>query len=432
LEDDKDLRKTAITGQLSHDLSLSVASRNFEGLELRDHLRALTQWMLRDDLAKRGESAAALGAYREWVRWKDWYIGKEKDVPNLLHGDWEVLLDRLCEGNFDLADALFTSFEYGLKPTLSHRYLAFLQPKLGIPLILTTNFDSFMERALSNEGNEPKVFDVHRDAQLPDPELVRRQLSVLKLHGSAYGLRLGERLKYPLEAQARSDVLRYLPQDTLLLVMGFSGSERRIMQMLKLIVQEAPKDAQKRLVWIQGPGPTGPMFEELRCETGMKWCKIRHLDSFLQELYFNIAGSYQSSPRPYTALPGHTETGLVPVDNDIVPAAKPQDQSSEAAMATLAKLETKEGRIIKTELAATLERKIERQELRRPVHLFFAQQGKHKPSSSWASLIGTQFTDPLEYDYKIIAIDLENHRKRAINYTLKFYGQNNSRSIRIS
>lgn len=398
-KNDKDRDEPILRDLLSRDITQNGGQKR---LDLRDHLRALTQWMLRDDLAKRNESAAALGALREWLRWKDWYFGKEEAEPRLLHGDWEILLDRLCEGNFDLADALFTSFEQGLKPTLSHRYLAFLQPKLGIPLILTTNFDSFMERALRGEGTEPKVFDVHRDAQLPDPELVRRQPSVLKLHGSAYGLRLGERLKYPLEAQARSSVLRFLPPDALLLVMGFSGSERRIMQMLQLIAQNTPKDARKRLIWVQGPGEPGPLFQELRCEPGMKWCRIRHLDSFLQELYFHIAGSYQSSSRPYTALPGHTETGQVSGKSDEAPGAKAEERSSGIAGTANETPKAPEESVPETLAAA---RAVER----RPVHIFLADQGENKPSSSWASLAGTRFTDPLEYDYKIIAIDLENH-----------------------
>src|SRR5262249_8303309 len=136
---------------------------------------AIVQWVLRQDLADR-ETGSSEATQREWRRWKAWYHGDSTiKEPELLYGDWEALLDRLCEGNFDLTDVLFTSFEVGRNPTISHRYLAFLQRKLGIPLILTTNFDSLLERAFHQEGIFPKVFDVHRDAELPDAALVRRQ-----------------------------------------------------------------------------------------------------------------------------------------------------------------------------------------------------------------------------------------------------------------
>ncbi len=142
-------------------------SNNKLFLSFRDHLRAIIQWTLRKELAER-EGGTTKAMATEWINWKKHYFNIRDilEEPELLYGDWEILLDRLCEGNFNLADALFTSFGYGLKPTLSHRYLAFIQPKLGIPLILTTNFDSFLEQALDNEGIPPKVFDVHRDAEL--------------------------------------------------------------------------------------------------------------------------------------------------------------------------------------------------------------------------------------------------------------------------
>src|SRR6185295_11137116 len=111
------------------------------------------------------------------------------------YGDWDEMLYRMCEGSLDLVDSLFMSFERGRYPTLAHRYLAFLIDKLSIPLVFTTNFDSFLEQSMHEEGILHRPFDVHRDAALPHESLVARQTSVLKLHGSAYGLRVGERLK---------------------------------------------------------------------------------------------------------------------------------------------------------------------------------------------------------------------------------------------
>lgn len=294
---------------------------DLQQLEERDHLIALVQWNLRREQEQRDEGTA-IGIASEWERWKKWRIGEEVinnlDQPSLLYGDWEMLLDKLCEGDFGLVDRLFYEFEKGLFPAQAHRLLALLQPKLGIPLVLTTNFDSFLERAFTEEGLTPRVFDIHKNAELPDPILVERQLSLLKLHGSAYGLRIGERLRNKLETDAGDYIKRYLPQNALILVLGFSGSERRMMQLLQSIV-ENPNDEFKRprLIWLQGPGNPGPLYEELTTRESqekefkkIRSCRIKHADTFLQELYFKLASSHQASTKIYLSQPRQYLTEL--------------------------------------------------------------------------------------------------------------------------
>ena len=381
---------------LSNDITKRpIGNTETYQLEFRDHLDAIVQWTLRQELAQR-EYGTRHATLKEWLQWKRWYHHADTNVkvesdskdfrPNLLFGDWEMLLDKLCEGNFDLADTLFNEFEKGLSPALSHRLLAFLQPKLGMPLLLTTNFDSLLECAFSGEGLKPKVFDVHRDVQLPTPDLVHQQLSILKLHGSAFGLRFGERLKHKLETDTRNNALQYLPKNALVLVLGFSGSERRMMQMLQAFAEsEGSKSCRPRLIWIQGPGDPGPLFDELMSGSPerVKWCRVRHADTFLQELYFKIANSHQSSFKSYSSLPGQlrmTELTLELKNN------KPNIES-----------------ILK----------------RRPVQFFVAKNAFvaikkadeiKVPSGSWATLAAVAFTHSLDTSYSVIWIDLENHQ----------------------
>ncbi len=383
---------TELPDLLSNDISNSLitSSKEEPPLDLRDHLHAIVQWtLLRQELAQR-EYGATEGVLQEWLDWKQWHYNFEKEKkrqPDLLFGDWEMLLDKLCEGNFDLADTLFNEFEKGLIPALSHRLLAFLQPKIGMPLVLTTNFDSLLEQVFKEEGLNPKVFDVHRDVELPSPSLVRSQLSILKLHGSAYGLRFGERLKQQLDTDTRNSFLQYLPKNALIIVLGFSGSERRMMQMLQAFVQNSDLDiCEPKLIWIQGPGNPGPLFNELikgRPEK-VQWCRVRHADTFLQELYFKIANSHQSSSKSYSSLPGQL-------------------------------------RMTELKLELPLEKNKNHPESlnRCPVQCFVAnyknfgviQGDKIKiPSGSWATLAGVAFTHSLDPSYSIIWIDLENHQ----------------------
>ena len=349
-------------------------------LELRDHIRAIVQWSLRKELAER-ESGTTRALLDEWLQWKHYYFQdteKNTKPPKLLHGDWEMLLDRLCEGNFDLADTLFNSFEYGLAPTISHRYLAFLQPKLGMPLLLTTNFDSLLEHAFQEEGVPTKVFDIHRNAELPNPTLVCSQPtrpSLLKLHGSAYGLRFGERLKNPLEIDDRNNTLGYIPNDALVLVMGFNGSERRIMQMLYAIARKKSKTSTTpQLIWIQGPGDKSPLFKELIQDSNesIQYCEVRHIDTFLMELYFHITiNSYQSSCNSYPTIPNRPLT---------------------------TELEVPRPNILK-----------EKKEARLPVQICLPSDDPNACSSNSSSLDAIAFTNSLDNGYTIIWVDLVNH-----------------------
>jgi hypothetical protein len=169
-----DLLANDITIQTPHLLhssrKIKFKNKQDEPLAFRDHQLAIVQWILRKEFAER-ENGTAKPLFYRWLRWKRCYFDHDEETEKnmeeveLLYGDWEVLLDRLCEGNFNLVDTLFSSFEKGLNPTMSHRFLAFLKPKLGMPVILTTNFDSLLERAFQDEEITSKVFDIHRDAQ---------------------------------------------------------------------------------------------------------------------------------------------------------------------------------------------------------------------------------------------------------------------------
>jgi hypothetical protein len=369
---------------LSRDICPSFYSGNAEEspkvitLDLRDHLRAIAQWGLRRDLRLR-EIGISNAVLREWLQWKKWYASSRDapaTQPELLYGDWESLLDRLCEGDFDLVDSLFASFEEGRSPTTAHRFLTFLRSSVDIPLILSTNFDSLLERAFHDGGMVPKVFDVHRDAGLPDADLVRRGFSLLKLHGSSYGLRLGERLRSPFERDAQADVVRYLPDNALVVVLGFSGSERRIMQLLQTIA--TPRDI-FRILWLKGPGTISIPLRQLlhECGQAVQLCEINDAGAFLQDWYFAYAQGYQSSSVSYPVLGG-----------------QPVRSNTNEMIVSVA--------LHRTEL---------RSEFRKPVQLFVRDTtDKHNPSvSSCATLAAADFVAHLGYRYHPIWIDLESH-----------------------
>ena len=155
---------------------------------------------------------------------------------------WRPFLRWVTDRRAEYVDSLFQMLNRGRTPGNSHRFLAFLTRLMGWRLILTTNFDDLIERAMRSEGLSPMVFDVWRQAELPDAALVSGSLSVVKLHGSAYGLRVGESLDDPLTEPESTKLLGYFPKDALLLVIGYGGYDRRIMDLVKAVLKRQNKE----------------------------------------------------------------------------------------------------------------------------------------------------------------------------------------------
>src|ERR1700680_1202172 len=117
---------------------------------------------------------------------------------------WKILLTHLTRSSPDLVDRLFHRLPHDREPAPALRYLAFLTPVLRVRLFLTINFDTLLEDALRVEGYKPTVYQVANGLSLPHFKLVQESLSVVKLHGSAYGLLVGDKLDSPLDEETRA------------------------------------------------------------------------------------------------------------------------------------------------------------------------------------------------------------------------------------
>ncbi len=186
----------------------------------------------------------------------------------------------------EYVDSLFQMLNRGRTPGNSHRFLAFLTRLMGWRLILTTNFDDLIERAMRSEGLSPMVFDVWRQAELPDKSLVSGGLSVVKLHGSAYGLRVGESLDDPLADHESAKLRGYLPKDALLLVIGYGGHDRRIMDLVAAVLQRQREE---------GTPPPHVLWThvEMRCPG--------HINNFAKDFNEHSASADPANPAMITA-----------------------------------------------------------------------------------------------------------------------------------
>jgi hypothetical protein len=206
---------------------------------------------------------------------------------------WKGLLAALTRSDPDLVDALFQRLVTRRRPGSSHRFLALLTPQLRVRLILTLNFDQLIESALRLEGFRPAIYGVAGGAPLPHPALVQEDLSVVKLHGSAFGLLVGEQLDRPVDRETLARFRDYLPDEPVLLVLGVSGWDQRVIDMLDLVAEKHGD-----ILWLHFE-PDGPPTPVRRLERSkLQAVRVQNPGAFLQELYRHRSLSHPSCGRP--------------------------------------------------------------------------------------------------------------------------------------
>lgn len=296
----------------------------FERLDqgFADGLRSLQHCISRveEEAARRtvpeaSSSADPCGALVE--RWQALHRENpgQVEVPSLLasshwdlRGDyWKGLLSHLTRSNPDYVDTLFQQLVQRHRPGTAHRYLAFLTGVFRLRVFMTTNFDSLLEDSLRMEGVQPAVYEALEGYPLPHPSLVHNEVSVIKLHGGAFGLRVGEQLNRPLDEESRARLKAYLPANPVLLVMGLGGWDLRVLDTVELAREKdgdvfwlrfegrAPQPVQDRF-YVEsedGDEPSAPdWFRESR---------VHDPGAFLKELFSRRTGAHPASSNPYRA-----------------------------------------------------------------------------------------------------------------------------------
>jgi len=224
---------------------------------------------------------------------------------NLRGNYWKGLLSHLTRANPDYVDTLFQQLIQGRQPATSHRYLAFLTGVFRLRVFLTTNFDSLLEDALRMEGFQPSVYEALEGYPLPHPSLVHKGLSVIKLHGGAFGLLVGDQLDRPLDEESKARLHAYLPNKPVLLVLGMGGWDLRVLDLMELVIDNGgdlfwlhfEKELQghiKRRFHVddEDPSNSNPRFHH---------CRVRDPGAFLKELFSRRTEAHPASRYYYRA-----------------------------------------------------------------------------------------------------------------------------------
>ncbi len=155
-----------------------------------------------------------------------WFIEKYREEPN-----YSTILGKLAISQPERMNLLNGYFERsyddkesGLKlPTNAHKSIAKLVSKGYIKVIITTNFDRLLEKALQDEGVEPNVIR-HVDDLSGALPLVHSKFTLIKVNGDYLDSRLlntrEELSEYPSELQS---YLLSIINDFGLISCGWSG-----------------------------------------------------------------------------------------------------------------------------------------------------------------------------------------------------------------
>ena len=135
---------------------------------------------------------AAANGHSTEIDWEQWYLEKYGEAP-----EYSKILDYLAKTQSERQQLLRPYFEpneqereEGLKqPTAAHRAIARLVAGDHVKVIVTTNFDRLIERALEDEGVVPTVLSTKDQVQGALP-LIHTKCCVFKVHGDYMDTRI--------------------------------------------------------------------------------------------------------------------------------------------------------------------------------------------------------------------------------------------------
>jgi len=163
-----------------------------------------TGWEIVEDLVRKYSAVIREDCTEDWETWYKEKTSNEPDYSELIQAIGKKQSERqaLLRGYFEPNEE---EREQGIKvPTLAHRAIAEIVLKGYIKIIITTNFDKLIEKALEEKGINPVVL-TNEDAVKGAPPLPHNEVVLLKVNGDYTDIRIRntpeELQKYPREIE---------------------------------------------------------------------------------------------------------------------------------------------------------------------------------------------------------------------------------------
>ncbi len=217
-----------------------------------------------------------------WERWE-------------IQGDWRRLIQYFTNYSSDFADELFAQYGFFRNPSAGHRSLAQLVQLLSIQKIFTFNFDDLLEKSLTQEQIQYRVFGMEHGHSLPGQGVVREMLAIIKMHGSHHSILIDERLDKPLSEEYKERFSSLVGPRCVLLVLGCSGDDRRLLDLLESQGQDVT------VCWLHFEPTLTEFPKTLRAK--LLSSPTNSPGAFVKQLLFSLSTRYPESAIPYTSHP---------------------------------------------------------------------------------------------------------------------------------
>lgn len=249
-----------------------------------------TGWEITLDLIRRLAALDDISSHDDWAQWYRDKYGKEPS--------YSEILDALASTPAERRAILHAYIEPGndedaRKPTKAHHAIAQLITSGAVRVVVTTNFDRLIERALQEVGVEPTVI-AGDDAISGATPLVHAKCTIIKVHGDYLDARI-KNTDSELEAysEAMNGLLDQVFDNFGLLAVGWSGEWDTA---LRSAVLRAP--SRRYPFYWAARGTVGPLAQDLIDQRGGRSFPITDADSFFTKLEATLEALRQAS-RPH-------------------------------------------------------------------------------------------------------------------------------------
>lgn len=212
-------------------------------------------------------------------------------------GDWKPLLRHITWYQPELVDALFARLARNRMPGTAHTLLAHLSNLLRIRVLFTFNFDPFIEAALTKENVPHRVFAMEHGTELPSRHHLDDSISVIKMHGSTHNILVDEKIDYRVSDRYKQQFLTLIGESPLLLVLGCSGNDRRLVDLVSDVMKDVPKAT---AVWVHH-AKRDDVPSLLKDEARLSYFPTYDLGQSLQRLFEELTERLPNSTAPYVA-----------------------------------------------------------------------------------------------------------------------------------
>ena len=233
--------------------------------------------------------------------WYNWYKEKYEEEP-----DYSKLLEAVAKSPAERSQLLKDYFEPtedeqeegGIKvPTEAHKAIASLVKNKYIKVIITTNFDRLLEKALEEVGVTPQVIS-NPDTIKGSLPLVHSACTIVKVHGDYLDTRIKNTVAELEQYDPNLDrLLDRVFDEYGLIVCGWSGEWDKA---LREAIKRCP-NGRFTTYWTGRREPKGKAKELLDWRKG-EFVQIKDADSFFRELEAKVVALEEmDKPHPLSA-----------------------------------------------------------------------------------------------------------------------------------